>query len=699
MKYIFTLIFSIVSFSLFSQPVQTQHVEVELIPEVQSVQPGGKFWIALRMKMEEHWDVYWRNPGDSGLPTKIKWTLPEGFTAGDIQWPFPEKIILPPLTSFGYYGEIYLLTEITVPENFKTEKPVLISAKATWLVCKEICLPGEAELSFTIPVKNEIPKSDPKWIESFTSARSKLPIILSDWKISTNKQKDKFIISAEKPTWFNGDLSDIQFYPFEQMLIDNYADQKLTKTENGFSLEIVRATDTQVDPQILEGVLVSKEGWRGNNSERGLNISAELNASAEDSSLGKSEGNGLLLSLLFAFLGGIILNLMPCVLPVLSLKIMGFVQQANDEKASILKQGMIFTLGVLVSFWILAGVLIALREGGEQLGWGFQLQSPTFLILLSTFLFLFALSLFGVFEIGTSLTSIGGRTNKPGWAGSFLNGVTATVVATPCTAPFMGSALGYALTQPPLISLLIFTFVGLGMAFPYLLLSSSPKMLKYVPKPGAWMETFKQFMGFFLVGTVLWLIWVLGIQAGNNAVTGLLSALLLSSIAAWILGKWGTLIQTQTKRWITYLISTLIIGLGLYIAISSLEFSTTQPNSESSISSNGIQWENYSPERVEELKASGTPFFLDFTAAWCLSCQVNDKIVFGSKDVITEFKNKNIVGIKADWTSRDEKITKALESFGRNSVPLYVLYKKDGSYNILPELITPGIVLNEIGNL
>ena len=699
MKYLLSLIFSLFSLYLFSQPVQSEHVEVELIPEVQSIQPGGRFWVALRMKMEEHWDVYWRNPGDSGLPTKIKWTLPEGFTAGEIQWPFPEKIIMPPLTSFGYYGEIFLLTEITVPENIKPEKPVLISAKANWLVCKEICLPGEAELSFQIPVKNETPKSDPKWIESFNSARSKLPIDLTDWKFSAGMQKDKFIISAEKPTWFNGDLSDIVFFPFKQQLIDNFAEQKLTKTDNGFTLEIVRANDSQIDPHILEGVLVSREGWRGNNSERGLNVSVELNGTSPDSTPADSDGNGLLLSLLFAFLGGIILNLMPCVLPVLSLKIMGFVQQANDEKESVLKQGLIFTLGVLVSFWILAGALIALRQGGEQLGWGFQLQSPTFLILLSTFLFLFALSLFGVFEIGTSLTSIGGRTSKPGWAGSFLNGVTATVVATPCTAPFMGSALGFALTQPPFISLLIFTFVGLGMAFPYLLLSSSPKLLKFVPKPGAWMETFKQFMGFLLVGTVLWLVWVLGIQAGNNAVTGLLSALLLSSIAGWIIGKWATLVQTQTKRLIAYLISTLIIGLGIYIAISSLEFSTAPSGKGNTVSSEGIQWESYSPERIEELKASGKPFFLDFTAAWCLSCQVNDKVVFGSKDVVEKFREKNIVAIKADWTSRDEKITKALESFGRNSVPLYVLYKKDGTFKLLPELITPGIVLDEIEKL
>ena len=694
MRFINSLIFIVFSFSLFSQPIQKEHVEVELIPEVLSIQPGGKIWVALRMKMEEHWDVYWRNPGDSGLPTKIKWTLPEGFSAGEIQWPFPEKIVLPPLTSFGYYGEIFLLTEISVPNTFKSDKPVSISAKATWLICKEICLPGEAELSFTLPVKNELPKSNPKWIESFTSARSKLPITLPDWKISAETKKEKFLIKAEKPSWFSGDISDVQFFPFKQQVIDNFAEQKLTKTDVGFTLEISRATDAQTEPVKLEGVLVSKEGWRGNNSERGLTISADLTTSTESSST-KSESGGLLLSLLFAFLGGIILNLMPCVLPVLSLKIMGFVQQANDEKENILKQGLIFTFGVLVSFWILAGALIALRQGGEQLGWGFQLQSPTFLILLSSFLFLFALSLFGVFEIGTSLTAVGNHTNKSGWVGSFLNGVTATVVATPCTAPFMGSALGYALTQPPFISLLIFTFVGLGMAFPYLILSSSPKLLKFVPKPGAWMETFKQFMGFLLAGTVLWLIWVLGIQAGNNAVTGLLFALLLISIAAWMLGKWATLVQTQTKRWITYFVSTLVIGLGVYVAISSLEFSQVASGQQTS-SSEGIQWENYSPERVEELKSSGTPFFLDFTAAWCLSCQVNDKVVFGSQDVIAAFKNKNIIAIKADWTSRDEKITKALEYFGRNSVPLYVLFGKDGKPKILPELITPGIVLDAL---
>lgn len=698
MNYFLTLI-SIFFFTfLTAQPVQREHTEVELISEVESIKPGGKLWVALRMKMEDHWHVYWRNPGDSGLPTKIKWTLPEGFSAGDIQWPYPQRIDLPPLTSFGYEGEVFLLTEISVPADFKSSTPVEISGKATWLVCKEICLPVEAVLSLKLPVKNEIAKSNPKWTQTFTDAKSKLPVTLSDWKISASKETGKFVITAQQPDWFSDELSSVTFYPFEQQLIDNAAHQIFTKTKNGFTLQIQRASTSLADPKKLEGILVSNEGWRGMNSEKALNVSSEFGAT-ETAASADAESGGLLLSLLFAFLGGIILNLMPCVLPVLSLKIMGFVQQANDQKSSVFKHGLVFTLGVLISFWILAGVLIALRTSGEQLGWGFQLQSPTFIIILSAFLFLFALSLFGVFEIGTSLTAVGNHTNQSGWLGSFMNGVTATVVATPCTAPFMGSALGYAFTQPPFVSILIFTFVGLGMAFPYLLLSSSPSLLKFVPRPGAWMETFKQFMGFLLAGTVIWLIWVLGIQAGNNAVVGLLGALLLISISAWILGKWATFVQTQTKRIIAYFISAILTATGIFIAISSLDFSVTSSSSAGiSNSENGIQWENYSEARVEELKKSGTPFFLDFTAAWCLSCQVNDKVVFGSADVISAFKDKKIIAVKADWTSRDENITKALAAFGRNSVPLYVLHGKDGMPQLLPELITPGIVLDKISS-
>lgn len=409
------------------------------------------------------------------------------------------------------------------------------------------------------------------------------------------------------------------------------------------------------------------------------------------------ENTSLIIALVFAFIGGIILNLMPCVLPVLSLKIMGFIQQAGEDKSKTRKHGLAFTLGVLVSFWVLAGFLIALRAGGEYLGWGFQLQSPGFVIILSILLFLFGLSMFGVFEIGTTLTSVGhGTANKSSYTGSFSSGVLATIVATPCTAPFMGSALGFALSQPAYVSLLIFTFLGLGMALPYVVLTSTPALLKFVPKPGAWMESFKQFMGFLLMATVLWLLWVLSFQAGSDGVILLLLSLIIVSIGGWIYGRWGNISKKTSTRRIAQILAVIFIIGGIVFSLQNIE---AKSENNSGIHKQGsIEWQPYSPELLAQLRSEGKPVFVDFTAAWCLSCQVNEKIAFGSQSVQDAFKNEGVVTLKADWTNSDPVITKALAEFGRNSVPLYVLYygKSSNKPEILPEILTPGIVLDAL---
>lgn len=698
MKSILFAFISLFSITVYSQVQYKEYTEVELISETVSVKPGTSAWIGLRFKMDDHWHVYWRNPGDSGIPPKIFWTLPNGVSAGEIQWPYPEKIDMPPLTSFAHSNELLLISEIKIRADF-AEKNLTIKAKAEWLICQDICLPGDAQFEMTLPVTTEVPKVDLTWQDLFTATRFKLPVSIADWKFTAQPNTGKITIRAVKPDWFSGEISNVRYFPFEQEIIENLAEQNLTITDDGFILDVPLATNHPVEK--LDGILVSENGWRGKNSEKAITISVAV---TDEMSAPVGNFQEILLALLFAFIGGMILNLMPCVLPVLSLKILGFVQQAEKEKSSVFKHGMVFTFGVLISFWILAGLLLILRSGGEQLGWGFQLQSPTFIIILSSFLFLFALNLFGVFEIGTSLTQAGSiGSQSTGWLGSFLNGVTATIVATPCTAPFMGTALGFALSQSAFISILIFTFLGLGMAFPYLILASSPALLKFVPRPGEWMNTLKQLMGFFLLATVVWLVWVLGIQAGANAIVGLIAGLLLLGLSAWVLGKWGTIIQNQGKRITAYTVSVLLISLAIFIAVSALKFSVSSGNvSANPVSSEnaGMKWENYTPTRFEELKNSGQPFFIDFTAAWCLSCQVNDKVVFASENVISEFRNKNIVALKADWTSRDENITKALASYGRNSVPLYVLYERNNpTPKILPELITPGIMLDALADI
>ncbi|MGD8778083.1 MAG: thioredoxin family protein [Ignavibacteria bacterium] len=403
----------------------------------------------------------------------------------------------------------------------------------------------------------------------------------------------------------------------------------------------------------------------------------------------------ILAAIVFAFFGGMILNLMPCVLPVLSLKIMGIVEQAGEDPKEKLKHGLLFTIGVLISFWILAGLLLILRAGGEQLGWGFQLQSPGFVVVLSIFLFLFGLSMFGVFEIGATLTAVGqGKRSKSAYMGSFTSGVLATVVATPCTAPFMGSALGYALSQPAYVSLLVFTILGLGMAAPYLVLTSIPKLLRFIPKPGAWMETMKQFMGFLLMATVLWLLWVLSLQTGSEGVIILLGSLILISIGGWIYGRWGNIAKTPNVRRTAQVISTLMVVGAISFSLKKIEAKTTETRD---IHKQGtIEWKAFSPELVEELRADNKPVFVDYTAAWCLSCQVNEKVAFGSEEVQKAFAEKGIVTLKADWTNKDETITKALAEFGRNSVPLYVYYAPGKDAVILPEIITSAIVLEKI---
>jgi thiol:disulfide interchange protein len=375
----------------------------------------------------------------------------------------------------------------------------------------------------------------------------------------------------------------------------------------------------------------------------------------------------------------------------------GFVQQAGADPTKVRWHGIAFMAGVLVSFWILAGTLLALRAGGENLGWGFQLQSPAFLVVLSSLLFLFGLNLFGVFEIGTSLTRVGESVSTTGLAGSFSSGVLATVVATPCTAPYMGSALGFALTQSNIDALLIFSSVGLGMAAPYVILTWNPRLLKFVPKPGAWMETFKQVLGFPMLATVVWLVWVLGVQMGVDAVVSLLAGLLLLGLGAWILGRWGTVMQSIRTRSIANVLALVAFGAGLALALSTATSESAAATSKPAQTTSSLGWEPYSPERVAQLKKAGTPLFIDFTAAWCLSCQVNERVALNTPEVAAAFRAQKIVLLKADWTRRDARITEALAQFGRSGVPLYVLIRR-GKTQLLPEVLTPAVVLNALGS-
>ncbi|WP_287131327.1 protein-disulfide reductase DsbD, partial [Candidatus Cyanaurora vandensis] len=521
--------------------------------------------------------------------------------------------------------------------------------------------------------------------EKLAQAQAKLPLIGTDWQIQTALTHDRLLLHATPPSWFTGELNEIRFFPLQPLLIEAAAPQTFTRTSTGYALEIPRAT--AAPPTTIQGVLVTPTGWRGASSEHALAVNARVEPVENLPSSGLNLGTALGLALI----GGLLLNLMPCVLPVLSIKVLGFVRQTG----ATWQYGVAFTAGVLVSVWVLAGLLLVLRAGGEQLGWGFQLQSPAFLVVLVAVLFLFGLNLFGVFEVGTALTRAGELVPSSGRWGSFGSGVLATVVATPCSAPYMGSALGFALTQPTWAALAIFTALGLGMALPYLLLSFFPQLLKFVPKPGAWMETFKQAMGFLLMGSAVWLLWVLGLQTGVTTLIRVLVALVLLGSAAWVLGKWGGLMQPTGTRWVARGLALVALIVGLGFALGDLEQAqATQTTS----SVDELPWEVYTQERVAQLRQTRTPVFIDFTAAWCLSCQVNERIALNSAEVRAAFQKQGVVLLKADWTTRDSRITQALAQFGRSGVPLYVLYGPAGT-QVLPEVLTPGIVIAALAKL
>jgi thiol:disulfide interchange protein DsbD len=695
----FILLFAVTVSGLCGQTARTEHVEATLISEVSAVAPGEPFWVGLKLHMQPHWHVYWRNAGDAGLPTAISWDLPESFTAGEIQWPYPKIFKFDIFVNYGYGDDVLLPVQITPPTTLKPGEEITLKAKADWLVCEDICVPENVDLTLTLPVAQQAVANEAV-LDLFAETRAKLPIRLPDWGVSVNIVSDSLVFKIVPPKWYNGDPGEIRFFPYDDFVINNGSPQVYQKAQDGYVLKAAISPERGEPLQQVNGILVSENGWRGDGSEKALEISLKPGETSQ-SAVGKSGLTSLWWALLFAFIGGMILNLMPCVLPVLSLKILGFVQQAGEERSKLLTHGLVFTAGVLVSFWVLAGILLLLRAGGEQLGWGFQLQSPGFIVVLSIFMFLFGLNLFGVFEVGTSLTGVGqGAAARGDFVGSFISGVTATVVATPCTAPFMGSALGFALSQPPIASMAIFTALGLGMAIPYVILSASPGLLKFIPKPGPWMETLKQFMGFLLMATVIWLLYVLDGQVGSMGVLVTLLALLVVSFGAWILGKWGTLMKPATTRLLARTIALALIVSSAWFTINTL--AVAQPNAGNSShgqnSSGHEGWIPFSPETVAKLRAEGKPVFVDFTASWCLSCQVNKKIALNDADVTAAFDRKGVIKVIADWTSKDDTITRALAEFGRNSVPLYVLYGSDPNAEpiILPELLTPGIVLDAL---
>lgn len=694
---LFLAVIILVCWSATLRAGEPSHVQVSLIPEVRTIAPGAPFWVAVRLKMDPRWHTYWINPGDSGAPTEIKWNLPPGFEAGPIQWPHPERIEVPPLVSFGYEGEAALLVRITPPRDLKTGDRVNLAARVSWLECEELCLPGEATVSAVVSTGRDV-EHDPTQARFFSEARARLPLDSADWRFAAGSGGGFVRLAATPPSWLKEPVAEAEFFSERPGQFSN-GRSPWGRGDGGYVTDLPVSDESTAKTGRLTGVLVSKSGWRGAGSERAIRVDVEIagDTSGLPAPGASASGTGLVGAIGLAFIGGLLLNLMPCVLPVLSIKVLSLVGHADAPRGARMRNAGAYGLGVLIAFWALAGVLIALRAGGEQLGWGFQLQSPPVIAGLASLFFLMALNLFGVFEVGVSLTRLGGKGGE-GTGASFSSGLLATIVATPCTAPFMGSALGFALTQPAPAALAIFTSLGAGMAAPFVALAASPRLLRFLPRPGAWMETMKQALGFLLAATVVWLAWVLGQQTGSDGVAMLLAALVVQAVGAWVLGKWAVVTRSAAVRTAAGIVAAVLIIGGAAAAVKLAGAGAGGPPPKAVATE---RWEPYSEARVNELRAAGRPVFVDFTAAWCLTCQVNERVALSAAAVLAKFQEKNVAMLKADWTSRDPAITAALTKLGRSGVPAYVVYSKDASAppRLLPEVLTPTLVIDALDQL
>jgi len=682
---------------LRAEPVVAGAVTVELIAESTAIVPGERFNVALDFKLEPHWHIYWINPGASGLPVEVEWDLPEGLRAGEIQWPAPERIELGGLMNYGYEDAVTLIVPIQAAQDLKLGTAVPIKAEVSWLVCEEFCMPGDASLSLELTAESDAVKSAE--VPVFEAARERMPEATTPWSVTAVIEGQDLLLTFEQADGLEIP-GDLYFYADKAGVIDSSALQTFSSVGEG-QVELRAALDVaqlQKPSAAVAGVLQSESG----NWAIDLAIGAEAAMAAPQSLAGQVPAatgfEGVLLNLglpgwlLLAFLGGLILNVMPCVLPVLSLKVFSLLKHSGQSRAQALLHGGAYTAGVVASFLALAAVLLALRAVGERIGWGFQLQSPNFVVVLTIVFFLFALNLMGVFEVGTSLVGADTKVSKRNDAlGSFGMGVLAAVVGAPCMGPLVASVSGIAVQANAATGLLIFGVMGLGLASPFLFLSVFPKLVAYLPKPGIWMESVKQFMGFLLMAAVVFLALVAGRLGGVDAVIALLIALLVAGLAAWIYGRWSVPVKPKRTQWIAQMISLVLLVVASYYAISETKAAYENFETGTSASENG-QWQAWSSERVATELAAGKPVFIDFTASWCLICQVNKKVVTHSESTEALFEEYGVVALEADWTRYDSAITTELERFGRSGVPLYVLHAPDGEVTVLPQSLTNGIV-------
>jgi thiol:disulfide interchange protein DsbD len=670
--------------------VKTDYVEAELVARNLALVPGEKALVGVRLKHTPHWHTYWQNPGDSGMPTTIQWKLPAGFKAGNIQWPVPQLLPVPPLMNYGYEGEVLLPVElVAVPKDWPAGQPAKLAARVDWLVCKDVCIPGGADLELNLPVAAASPAPDPRWAARFDTTLAALPTET----ITGSAQTRDGMIDLRLP---NRKLVG-SAYVFSSIegLVEPAAKQ--TARQDGDAVVISMAVTQQLaasEPRIagvvtgLDAKAVSFAAPMTGKLVAGAGLpmqEAAAGGSARKPAL-QSEADNLSfgVALAFALFGGLILNLMPCVFPILSLKILGFAQGNTQNTRALRTGGVAFAVGVVLSFAALAAILLGLRAAGDAVGWGFQLQSPVVVSMLALLFFALGLNLSGVFEFGAFLpSSVATAQAKNPVIDAFLSGVLAAVVASPCTAPFMGAALGYAVTQNAALALAVFVALGIGMALPYLLLSWFPAWLKFLPRPGPWLATFKQVLAFPMYATVVWLAWVLVLQAGNDFIVWFGAGLVLVGMGTWLLGR----SQAALGRGIALLV--LAAGVAVAWPHAARIESAAAPTPTAG-------WAAYSKAGISAANAAGNPVFVDFTAAWCVTCQVNKKVVLETATVRDAFAARGVLLMRGDWTRRDPAITEALAEFGRNGVPVYALYAPGQAPMLLPEILRTQIVLDAL---
>lgn len=719
-----------------SKEARKNHTRVQLLSSVKTIRPGMTFTVGLLMKMDPGWHTYWKNPGEAGLPTEVKWTLPKGFGAGEIKWPLPHKYNESgEVQTYGYAEENMLLVDITAPTDIASGSTVTLRADVEWLECERICLPGSASVELKVLVTGDGPK--PTNEELFNRYRDQVPLSFSDetqFTFSATTSGATLEVYVEPKAGqsigsVKDELPDLYPEPIEELAfgrtqVERHAGgvtlrvpvSAYEKTSRGFTFRglIVYQIEGGTRAAVAIEVPLSSEFCSG------LPVAGEstLSGNVLEQTFSTIDTSGatqpLYLYILYAFIGGVLLNVMPCVLPVIGLKIFGLVKMSGDNPRKIKRLGWMFSLGILASFMVLALLVIILKAAGEQVGWGFQFQEPLFVIAMSAVVFVFGLSLFGVFEIGLPGAAVAGMSGTiartggkgSGYAASFSEGIFATILATPCTAPILGTALGFAFSQPAHIILLIFFATSFGMALPYLLITTKPAWMRFLPKPGEWMMTAKQFMGFLMMATLIWLLYVLGKQLGMEGVIWTSAFLLGLGVSCWLIGRFATLVAskaTYVRTWI--LAATIAVGAYWLFLESILDVRnviagvTTAAESNGGKGVHGIQWQPFSLDELNAHLQANKTVFIDFTAEWCLTCKVNEKTVLANDEVIQKFKSAGIVPVKADWTNRNPDITRLLTKFGRSGVPLYVIFPagKANQPIVLPEVITTSIVVDALG--